>query len=271
VIRTQHVMLDHPSWITDESGTSRRAARVGEAVWFAVVTPRTAGTDIELHKVSGESAKPRFDLFDPAELRARGNLAIPLRQDGPVARMANPEPWDAVATSIIRQVIRAGQARKLYRLLCSEHGGTVTTPWGTASLLPTPETVLALPDEEFKRLGLTFKRTPLRAAAQAYLDLGQKWTEIDARQLMDELQSIPRIGPWTAKATVTDLTNDYALYDYADLAVRTWATRLAPEHAWPEDPATFARAWEAATGEQLSAWTALTLAWGVRHANGVAL
>lgn len=270
-MRTQHVMLDHPSWITGDDGVSRRAVRIGEAVWLVIATPGAAATDIELHQVRGESAEPRFDLFDPAELRGSEDLAAPLRQGGTVARMANPDPWDAVATAIVRQVIRAGQARKLYRLLCSEHGETVTTAQGSAALFPTAETLLDLPDEKFKRLGLAFKRPPLRAAAQAYLDLGQKWTEMDAAQLIDELQSIPRIGPWTAKATVTDLTNDYTLYDYADLAVRTWAARLAPEHTWPDDSTTFARAWEAETGDQLSAWTALTLAWGVRHANGVAL
>lgn len=268
---TQHVMLDHPSWTTGNDGASRRAVRVGEAVWLVVTTPGRTRTDIELHPVRGKSAEPRFDLFDPAELRGPAVLATPLSKDGPVARMANPDPWDAVATAIIRQVIRAGQARKLYRLLRSEHGETVTTAQGSAALFPTAETVLRLPDAEFKRLGLAFKRTPLRAAAQAYLDVGGKWAEMDPDRLVDELQTIPRIGPWTAKATVTDLTNDYALYDYADLAVRTWAARLAPEHAWPTDATSFARAWEVATGEQLSAWTALTLAWGVRHANGEAI
>lgn len=270
-MRIQHVMLDHPSWITDNHGTSRRAVRIGASASLVVATPRSDGMDVEVFRVRGRHAEPRMDVFDPADLRGRDDLAAPLRRVGPVARLANPDPWDAVATAIIRQVIRAGQARKLYRSLCSEHGEEVATSFGTATLFPTAEALLALPDEEFKRLGLAFKRAPLRAAARAFLDLGQTWTEMDARQLMDELQGIPRIGPWTAKATVTDLTNDYALYDYADLAVRTWAARLNPEHTWPDDAATFAREWEAATGNQLSAWTALTLAWGVRNANGVAL
>lgn len=269
-MRAQHVMFDHPAWIT-EDGTARRAVRVGEAVWLVTATSRTGQTEIEFYAVRGEGAEPRFDVFDPEELSGNGDMAEPLRRDGTVARMANSDLWDAVATSIIRQVIRAGQARKLYQLLSSEHGERVTTEHGSATLFPTAEAVLKLPDEEFKRLGLAFKRPPLRAAAQAYLDLGQKWTAMDAGQLMGELQSIPRIGPWTAKATVTDFTNDYALYDYADLAVRTWAIRLAPDYPWPDEPAGFARAWEAVTGDHLSAWTALTLAWGVRHANGVAL
>ena len=269
-MRAQHVMFDHPSWVID-GGTIRRCVRVEGAVWLVTAKPGTTETEIELQQVKGASAEPRFDVFEPAELRGNRDLAAPLLRDGTVARMANPDPWDAVATSIIRQVIRAGQARKLYRLLCAEHGEAITTAQGSGELFPTAETVLEIRDEEFTRLGLAFKRAPLRAAAQTYLDLGHKWAEMGPGQLMEQLRSISRIGPWTAKATVTDLTNDYALYDYADLAVRTWAARLAPERVWPGEPAAFARAWEAATGDQLSAWTALTRAWGVRHANGVAL
>lgn len=270
-MRTQHVMLDHPGWMTGDDSVSRRAVCVGDTVWLVAAAPGHSGTDINLCRVRGDGAEPRFDVFDPAELRGSAVLAAPLRQDGTVARLANPASWDAVATAIIRQVIRAGQARKLYRLLSVEHGETVTTTLGSAALFPTAETVLALPDVEFTRLGLAFKRAPLRAAAKAYLDPAQKWTDIMAWQLIEDLQAIPRVGQWTARATVTDLTNDYTFYDYSDLAVRRWAARLTPDHPWPDDPAGFARAWEVATREQRSAWTALTLAWGVRHAHGTAL
>jgi DNA-3-methyladenine glycosylase II len=81
------------------------------------------------------------------------------------------------------------------------------------------------------------------------------------------VQAVPRIGPWTAGATVADLTNDYALYPFADLAVRTWVKRLAPGRLWPDSEPEFARLWAELAGEQLSAWTLLTLAWGARHAN----
>lgn len=83
---------------------------------------------------------------------------------------------------------------------------------------------------------------------------------------MQEVQSVPRIGPWTAGAAVADLTNDYSLYPFADLAVRTWAQRLAPGRTWPTTEPEFAAVWQRLAGEQLSAWTLLTLAWGVKHA-----
>ena len=131
--------------------------------------------------------------------------------------------------------------------------------------------MLALPDTEFGRLGLSFKCRLLRAAAQAYLEFGQKWAELDPTELVNEVQVVPRIGPWTAGAAVADLTNDYALYPFADLAVRTWAKLLAAGRTWPETEPEFAREWSRLAGEQLSEWTLLTLAWGVRHAHGTVL
>ncbi|HKR49079.1 MAG TPA: hypothetical protein VJT72_05765 [Pseudonocardiaceae bacterium] len=137
--------------------------------------------------------------------------------------------------------------------------------------VPDPEVVLALPDTEFGRLGLAFKCRLLRVAAQAYLEFGQKWVELDPTELVHEVQTVPRIGPWTAGAAVADLTNDYSLHPFADLAVRTWAKRLAAGRTWSEIEPEFAREWSLLAGEQLSAWTLLTLAWGVRHAHGTAL
>jgi DNA-3-methyladenine glycosylase II len=124
-----------------------------------------------------------------------------------------------------------------------------------------------LPDTEFARLGMAFKRQPLRAAAQAYLEFGPQWIDLDPLRLLTGVQTVPRIGPWTAGSSVADATNDYALYPFADLAVRTWAKRLVSGRSWPDTEPEFARVWQGLAGKQLSAWTLLTLAWGVRHAS----
>jgi DNA-3-methyladenine glycosylase II len=219
-----------------------------------------------MRRVNGIASAPVLDVHKPADLASADNVVVALREAGPVARLRNPHLWDALATSVVRQVIRAGQARKLYQSFCREHGEHITTSAGTAHLFPTPEAVLALPDGEFTRLGMAFKRLPLRAAAEAYLDSGANWADLDPVDLLVDLQRVPRIGPWTAGATVADVFNDYALYPFADLAVRTWAKRLASGRTWPETEPEFARVWQRLAGEQLSEWTLLTLAWGVRHA-----
>jgi DNA-3-methyladenine glycosylase II len=262
------VMTDHPSWSPTDTGTVYRAVRCGNAVWVLTATPTSADTQqTHADRVSGIGNEPVADVVDPATLTGPNAMVDSLRELGTVARWRNPDLWDALATSIVRQVIRAGQARKLYRLFSHTHGEPVTTPHGTTWLFPTPETVLTLPDAEFARLGMAFKARPLRAAAEACLEFGPKWAELDPRVLVDEVQTVPRIGPWSAGATAADLTNDYALYPFADLAVRTWAKRLAPERTWPENETAFATTWTRLARGQLSAWTLLTLAWGDHHAN----
>jgi DNA-3-methyladenine glycosylase II len=262
------VMLDHPAWLVAEDGAAYRAVWSGSAVWTLTCSPAAAdGREVRIIASIGGGPAPLLDVLDPADLAGRHPVVGALRLAGPVARLRNPDLWDALATSIIRQVIRAGQARKLYRAFCQEHGQRIETAAGPVWLFPSPEAVLALPDDDFARLGLAFKAKPLRAAADAYLQHGPRWAGLEPSRLVTEVQTVPRIGPWTAGATVADLTNDFSLYPFADLAVRTWAARLVPDQDWPETEPEFARVWQAAAGAQLSRWTLLTLAFGVRHAS----
>lgn len=262
------VMTDHPSWSTRERGGFIRAVRSGSSVWVLTAEPTTDGS-FRLSATGRDSAfdgQPKLTVVDPEGLTGTDPVVQGLRRVGRVGRWCNPDLWDALATAIVRQVIRAGQARKLYRLFSRAHGDRVITPGGPEALFPSPGVVLDLPDEEYQLLGLAFKRRPLQAAAQAVLEFADKWTLLPPAQLAAEVQAIPRIGPWTAGAAVADLTNDYAVYPFADLAVRTWAATLAPERSWPETEPEFAREWLRLAHHQLSDRTLLTLAWGVRHA-----
>ena len=171
---------------------------------------------------------------------------------GTVARFRTTDLWEAIATAIIRQVVRAVQAKRLYRDLCQAHGQQITNLNGDGyALIPAPGTVLGLHDEQFARAGVTLKRRPLRAAAEAYLQHGAYWRDLPADVLVHELQRIPRIGPWTAGAAAADYSNDFTHYPYADLAVRTWAKRAAPSYPWPDGEQAFARLWQRLAGDQL--------------------
>lgn len=263
------VMTDHPSWSSRQGGGFVRAVRSGGSAWV-LTAELTADGRYELSATGRDNvfdASPELTVVDPAGLAGTDPIVHELRRVGRVGRWRNPDMWDAVATAIVRQVIRAGQARKLYRLFSRAHGDRVITPDGPEALFPSPDVVLDLPDEEYQRLGLAFKRRPLQAAAEAVLEFGDKWAELPPADLAVEVQTVPRIGPWTAGAAVADLTNDYAIYPFADLAVRTWAATLAPGRAWPDTEPEFAREWLRLAHHQLSDRTLLTLAWGVRHAH----
>jgi DNA-3-methyladenine glycosylase II len=256
-----HVMFDHPAWVVDEDGTARRAARSGESTLTIVARP-----DSPHGHVLDPHGDFRADVIEPPPAPSTTPLTRLLGNAGPVIRVANPDLWDALATGIVRQVIRAGQARLLYREFSRACGEHVETSAGPAWLFPSPENVLSISDSEFSRLGMAFKARPLRAAAEAYLLHQHSWSKLGAADLVTAVQRVPRIGPWTAGAAVADATNDFSLYPYADLAVRTWAKRLDPARAWPDNESEFAAAWRGLAGEQLSDLTLLTLAWGVRHA-----
>ncbi len=189
-----------------------------------------------------------------------------LRGLGLVARFRTLDLWDAIGIAIIRQVIRAAHAKRLYRGFCDAYGQRSSFMNGDGyALFPDAETVLGLRDKQFAKVGLTFKRRPLGAAAEAYLKHSGQWRELAPDVLVQELQQVPRIGAWTAGAAVADFSNNFALYPYADLAVRTWAKRAAPSYDWPNDEKAFRRLWTALAGDHVATLTLLTLAWGSQH------
>jgi len=257
---TYPLMTDHPGWTVDSAGGVRRALRVGDAVWC--VTVDAPGKPAEVTAVRGSGPAPVFDTFEPPVLAESVPLGRALATVTPITRVRNADLWDALATGVLRQVIRAGQARSLYARLCEAHGERLATPHGPIRLFPSTDAVLELSDGEFSALGLAFKRVPLRAAATAVRDRGHGWAALAPNDLLAELRSVHRIGPWTAGATVADLTNDFTFYPWADLAVRTWASRLAPEMNWPDSEPAFAARWRQLGGRQLSALTVVTLAQG---------
>ncbi|GIH72172.1 DNA glycosylase family protein [Sphaerimonospora thailandensis] len=250
-------MLDHPGWDTAD-GTLNRAMRTQAGTWLIIA-------EGESQLISGSGDAPPVDTYEPVTLDLTAlppGLAHALRTLGPVRRWRNTDLWDALATAIIRQVIRAGQARKMHQMFRAAAGYKVAA----TALMPTPERVLAMSAEEFADLGMAFKRRPLQAAADAYLDHHAEWTQLPADVLVKALQAVPRIGPWTAGAAVADHTGDFSLYPYADLAVRTWAAAADPAGAWPADEPGFAATWRRLAGPHLSTLTVLTLAWGDDHA-----
>jgi len=258
--RYHTVMSDHPAWVPVGGPWLVRPLPSLDGSHALV---RTDGTRAEWCCSRAATREPGIFALPEGVLP---QLAAPLRSLGPVARFANPGLWDAIATAVIRQVVRAGQARIQYRALCQAHGAEVRCGNLAGWLPPSPEALLGLDDAQFAAIGLAFKREALRAAAEAFLKDGEAWALLPARELAAMLPSVRRIGPWTAGAAAADWSNDFAVYPYGDLAVRTWAAKAAPDAGWPGDEHGFRARWEQATGPRLAATTLLTLAWGGHHA-----
>ncbi len=260
------VITEHAAWRITERGRHRVFALPDGGQWLV----RVSGSEVLSCPLVASSGEPRFDVFAlprPGMARREApELSSALAALGTVARFRTSDLWEAIATAIIRQVVRAAQAKRLYRDFCQAHGQQVTHLNGEGyALFPAAETVLGLHDEQFASIGLTLKRRPLRAAAEACLKHGAHWRDLPPAVLVQELQHIPRIGPWTAGAAAADYSNDFTHYPYADLAVRTWAKRAAPSYPWPDSEQAFGRLWQRLAGDQLATLTLLTLAWGSQH------
>ncbi|MGV9567839.1 hypothetical protein [Streptomyces sp. NPDC003480] len=256
---------DHPAWQTHEDGTRARAVRTASGIW----TVSHDRDGLHLACADGtEDVKPELVTTDPAHLPSAAPAALRegLAQLGVTQRLANPWLWDAITTAILRQVVRADQARKLYRTWCSTYGATVEGPQGALAVAPTPTEVLDLADEQFADVGTKFHRAALTAAATHYERHHTEWECMDASTLAVALTRIPRIGPWTAAAAATDFTGDFSIYPHDDLAVRTWAAKILPAYPWPGKKDTaFGPLWTGWAGTDRTALhtlTLTTLTWG---------
>ncbi|MFC4107305.1 DNA glycosylase family protein [Micromonospora zhanjiangensis] len=262
------LLTDHPSWRPSGGGFRRVLSVDSGTAWLVEVREgRPTWTLLD-----GVAPPPSPDVFATSRSSGRraSPIAAPLAQLGRVGRLRNPSLWDALATAIVRQVIRAAQARLLYRNFCDAYGPRIALSDHTdIRSFPSPADVIALSDGDFTQCGMAFKRRPLRHAAEAFLDRGETWSQLSPSVLVKELQTIPGVGPWSAGAAVADWSNDWSLYPYGDLAVRTWARHAAPDHPWPADEAAFARMWRQVTGDHLASLTLLTLAWAGRHGGSV--
>jgi DNA-3-methyladenine glycosylase II len=240
-----------------------RLTATDTAVWSA----EWDGAGVRLTLMAGAaSPRPTVTAARAADLPAAVPPALgeQLGALGTVYRLANPWLWDALTTAILRQVVRAAQARALYERWCTSYGAPRPSMEGALRPVPDPRTVLTLTDDDFAQVGAAFHRTALQAAARAYLDAGESWTRLPAAELADALDAIPRVGPWTARAAAADYTGDYSIYPHGDLAVRTWAGRAAPRTIWPATDRAFAAQWRALadTPHHLHTLTLLTLTWG---------
>ncbi|MFE7757898.1 hypothetical protein [Streptomyces sp. NPDC057429] len=256
---------DHPAWTESGSGGRARAVRTATGLW--VLSWDQDG--LRTRCVDGtEDVKPEFVTTNPDRLpdRVPASLRTALDRVGASQRLANPWLWDAITTAILRQVVRAGQARKLYRQWCGTHGTTVEGPYGELTTAPTAAQVLALADEQFDGIGAKFHRSVLRSAAEHYELHAAEWTGMKAPELAAALTTIPRVGPWTAAAAATDFTGDFSIYPHDDLAVRTWAAQAAPHYPWPDKKDKgFGPLWTGWVGPDRTALHTLTLStltWG---------
>jgi DNA-3-methyladenine glycosylase II len=159
------VVTEHAAWRSTENGRYRVFALPDGGQWLI----RVSGSEALSCPLIASDGEPRFDAFALPRPGMAGHeapeLLSALTALGPVARFRTSDLWEAIATAIIRQVVRALHAKRLYRDFCQAHGQRVTRLNGEGyALFPTAETVLGLHDEQLASVGLTFKRWTVPAS-----------------------------------------------------------------------------------------------------------
>ena len=252
-------MVDSPSWLHRDTLCRERVLTHGSTTYTVRAAYDLTAGYWQLQPEVADVVQARLASFSIAELgeaappSIRQNLA---KLDG-LQRLDAGAAWEALGTAVIRQVIRAGQARKVWHQLAV----VLAKPDDPIGRFPSAERFLAASEPELAQAGLGFKIRTLRTVAEACQSEQHRWDRLDPIELHDDWLAVPGIGPWSAGAAIADLRNAWQLYPHDDLAVRTWATRAFPELHIPTDRQPFLRLWNDWAGGAPGTLTVLTLGW----------
>jgi DNA-3-methyladenine glycosylase II len=190
------------------------------------------------------------DLPDRAIAHLPTSLAEKLNNIAPLVHIASASLEEAIVKAIIRQVISAGHAKTLIHRFITRFGECYEYEGFLCYRFPTPERIIASPLEDLISCGLGFKAKLIKSVIEKLEEDGLRGMLGNAsiNTTLEHLQGIKGIGQWTAHITVSDITGDWSLYPFDDLAVRTWASKLWPNQGWPQSPKDFRKEWESING-----------------------
>lgn len=222
-----------------------RVCPSGMALWQSSVV--LANEEVQRHLQRLFLPKP---LADAALIHVPANLASRFLASAPLTHIASASLGEAVIKAVIRQVIAASHARKLIQTLVIHAGSRRERNGDTTYGFPSLEAIARLAPDDLRSWGFGYKAMLLPRIAH---DLLEQRAEEQVRQLSPEkailfLQQIKGIGRWTARVAVCDVTGDWSVYPFEDLAVRTWAKKLWPERVWPQEEQTFFTVWQEVNG-----------------------
>ncbi|MGW7414979.1 hypothetical protein [Streptomyces sp. NPDC054863] len=258
------IMLDHPAWQQSAQGEPVRVVEFNHVAWVA----HWVDESLVLRPVGSNAMDaPRQAYASPVRLPFEAEaqpLVDELARLGTVLRLTNSSLWDALVSALLRQGARACNAKIVYRRMCEAYGHTIESFDGPMSLVPAPETILAMSDAKFGAVGAALDRDALKSAAEAYLAHAPYWRTLDVEQLVTSLAAVPQIGSWAAAVTAADYRGDFSVYPHSDLTVRTLAKKAAPSLHLPSSDREFESLWRRWAPDRtgLHTLTLFTLTWG---------
>lgn len=190
------------------------------------------------------------------------DLATRFLGHSPLVHIASASLGEALLKAITRQVISAGQAKKLLHRFVVEYGPSMEYDETTSYGFPSLERLVHLSQESLVSCGFGYKARIMLRVARDLLDthLEEKIQGIPAEDAVALLQQLNGVGRWTARVAICDLIGDWTVYPFEDLAVRTWAPRLWPSYPWPREEKAFLQAWQDINGQHTGIVTCYLLA-----------
>ncbi|MGA7617524.1 MAG: DNA-3-methyladenine glycosylase [Thermoanaerobaculia bacterium] len=217
-----------------ERADERGYARVvrtdeGHAIIEAKPSPRKDALEIRLRNASPNAsiqltttARRVFDLAaDPALIRAglrKDPLLGPMIRRRPGLRIPGMwDPFECAVRAVLGQQVSVAAGRTFATRLVGECGTAIEGTHGLTHIFPS---ATELAHADLGRIGLTQARVrTLRALAAAVVE-GRVRFDAPVNQVMEALQEIPGIGPWTAAYVALRGLGETDAFPAADLILR---------------------------------------------------
>jgi DNA-3-methyladenine glycosylase II len=243
--------------IMEETPCAIKVSPSGMVFW-ASLNPLEAGS------VQRSIAQLFFSLPLPQDalLPLPQELGARFLQQMPLTHIASASLGEAVMKAVIRQVISALHAKKLLHRFVMRHGPSLEYEGTRYYGFPSLKAIASLSPEVLQADGLGYKSRLLPRIALDLLErqVEEQFPSLSPEAAVEALQQVKGIGRWTARVAVCDVTADWSVYPFEDLAVRSWAVRLWPEYAWPKNEQNFFVAWKEINGSSAGIVTFYLLA-----------
>lgn len=145
-------------------------------------------------------------------------------------RILRQDPWETLISFIISQNRNIPAIKKSVELLCEAAGRRREDAWGSYCQFPSPEEILALPDEALAACRLGYRCRYVKAAAmdvaEGKLDLGRIQNE-DEEEAIRALTSICGVG-----VKVANCVSLFGLHHIDAFPVDVWIRRIL-ENEYP--------------------------------------
>lgn len=155
--------------------------------------------------------------------------------------MRGPDLWTMMLSSLVSQQISGAAARSIRTKLARLHGHLIRVEGEDVPVLPSPEVMVGLKDEQLREAGFSAKKAEYgKGMAQAILDgtiVQSELAKMPAEQMIETLSSLKGVGVWTAECIGIFCLGHQDLLPADDLGIQNAVVKVykLPERPKPRE------------------------------------